>query len=79
MICLSITEPLERRKPCLKGTSEGLNTDRNVSENNGMVNLGFNLNLLHVMQRFKKKQRNKFPSSQDCLIGLITHVKCFHI
>lgn len=58
MICLSITEPLERRNPCPKDTSEGLNTDRNISENNGMVNLGFNLNLLLVMQRFKKKKKN---------------------
>jgi len=48
MICLSITEHLERRKRCPKDTSDGPNTARNVSENNGMVNLGFSFNLIHV-------------------------------
>jgi len=50
MICLSITEHLERRKQCPKacglvdpkaGGSDGPNTARNVSENNVLQHLVF--------------------------------------
>jgi len=50
---------LERRKQCPKDTSDGPNTARNVSENNGMVNLGFSFNLIHVNEVMHKFKKNK--------------------